>query len=96
MYCNKNLTGLQNHKLIVQCLTVLVHCVHDGKKKDSFGYGIVSYGRRYNKLKKTMEAMLGKTEAMQKIDKHSGIRSSDGTQTLLNFGPRKGKKGKGK
>ena len=38
----------------------LVYCVHDGKKKDGFGHGIVSYRRRYNKLKKTIEAMLGK------------------------------------
>ena len=30
----------------------LVYCVHDGKKKDSFGHDIVSYGRRYNKLKR--------------------------------------------
>ena len=62
------------------------------KRIHSFGHGIVSYGWRYNKLKKAMEAMLGKTEAMQKIDEHAGIRSSGGTQTLLNFGPRKGRR----
>ena len=73
-----------------------MYCVHDGKKKYSFGHGIVSYGRRYNKLKKAMETMLGKIEAMQKIDKHAGIRSSDGTQALLIFGTKKGKKGSGK
>ena len=73
-----------------------MYCVHDGKKKDDFWHGIVSYERRYNKLKKMMEVMLGKTQAMQKIDEYTGIRSSGGTQTLLNFGPRKGKKGSGK
>ena len=43
-----------------------------------------------------MEALLGKTEATQKIDEYAGIRTSGGTQTLLNFGPRKGKKDSGK
>ena len=33
---------------------------------------------------------------MQKIDEHAGIRSSGRTQTLLNFGTMKGKKGSGK
>ena len=42
---------------------------------------------------KKVEALLGKTEATQKIDEYAGIRTSGGTQTLLNFGPRKGKKG---
>ena len=70
-----------------------MYCVHDGKKKDTSGHGIVSYGRRYNKLKKAMEAMFGKNGAMKKIEEHAGIRSSGGTQTLLNFGTsRRGRK----
>ena len=67
-----------------------MHCVHNRKKKDSFGRGIASYGRRYNKLKKATEAMLGKTEAMQKIDKHADIRSSGWTQTVLTLGQGRG------
>ena len=67
--------------------------VHDGKKKDSNGHGIVSYGRRFNKLKKAMEKMLGQTGAKEKLKEHAGIRSSGGTQTLLNFGAKKGKRG---
>ena len=40
-----------------------------------------------------MEKILGQTGAKQKIDEHAGIRSSGGTQTLLNFGAKKGKRG---
>ena len=67
--------------------------VHDGKKRDTNGHGISSYGRRYNNLKKAMEEMLGKTKATQKLQEHAGIKVSGGRQTLLNFGVQKGKKG---
>ena len=50
-------------------------------------------GRRFNNLKKAMEAILGEAGAKQKLEEHAGIKFSGGTQTLLNFGPPKGKKG---
>ena len=67
--------------------------VHNGKKKDTNGHGINSYDRRFNKLKKAMKEMLAKTGATQKLQEHAGIKFSGGTQTLLNFGAQKGKKG---
>ena len=46
-------------------------------------------------MKKAMEAMIGRAQAQQTIDEHAGIRASGGTQTLLNFRPRKGGKDTG-
>ena len=43
-------------------------------------------------MKKAMEAMIGRAQAQQTIDEHAGIRASGGTQTLLNFWPRKGER----
>ena len=58
-FCDETLDDLQVRTLIQTIQNEvkskiwsleLVYCVHDGKKKYSFGHGIVSYGRRYNKL----------------------------------------------
>ena len=100
--CDETLNDLQVRTLIHDIETdvkmkmwslELQYNVHDGKKKDTNGHGINGYGRRFNTLKKAMEAILGEAGAKQKLDEHAGIKFSGGTQTLLNFGPPKGKKG---
>ena len=100
--CDDTLTDLEVRTLVHHIETnvkakvwslEMQYNVHNGKKKDTNGHGISLYGRRFNKLKKAMEAMLGETGATQKLKEHAGIKFSGGTQTLLNFGAQKGKKG---
>ena len=100
--CDGTLTDLEVRTLVHNIKTdvkakiwslEMQYNVHDGKKKDTNGHGINAYGRRFNNLKKAMEAILGEAGAKQKLDEHAGIKFSGGTQTLLNFGPPKGKKG---